>query len=70
MAGRAFCPHCGTPLAMAYDAGDQIGLLLGTFDNPLLYPPSHHYGVEGRLPWVDIQTHLPGRITDKDPAPR
>ncbi|MDY0884412.1 GFA family protein [Dongia soli] len=69
MAGRAFCPHCGTPLAMLYDGSNQIGLLLGSFDDPLPFAPTHHYGIEGRLAWVDIQGHLPARITEDDPAP-
>jgi hypothetical protein len=44
-------------------------LMLGAFDDPASLRPSDHYGIEGRLPWVDINADLPGEETDVDPRP-
>jgi hypothetical protein len=69
IATRGFCVQCGTSLYLDYDGRDQIALLVGAFEEPAGLPPSHHYGVEGRLPWVDINAGLPGKATDIDPRP-
>jgi len=69
IATRGFCAHCGTSLFLDYDGNDQLALLLGAFDDPGRFRPSHHYGVEGRLPWVDIQNELPEKQTDVHPQP-
>ena len=63
IAVRSHCRHCGTPLALAYDGRGDIALAVGTLDDPAVVAPSHHYGVEGRLPWVDIGKDLPTRET-------
>lgn len=34
-------------------------MLLGAFDRAENLQPQYHYGVEGRLPWVDIGLGLP-----------
>lgn len=69
IATRGFCPTCGTSLFLDYDGGAEIALLLGTFDAPANLRPTHHYGIESRLPWVDIEPTLPGRPTDLNPQP-
>jgi hypothetical protein len=69
IARRGFCDRCGTPAYLVYDGSDQIALMLGLFDKPASLVPSHHYGVEGRLPWVDIGSDLPARPTAADPRP-
>jgi hypothetical protein len=69
IATRGFCPACGTSLTLDYDGRDQIALLLGALDAPEHLQPSHHYGVEGRLPWADINAEMPGKETDVDPRP-
>ncbi len=69
IATRGFCAICGTSLFLDYDGRDQLALLLGAFDDPAQFQPSHHYGIEGRLPWADINADLPGRETDVDPRP-
>jgi len=66
---RGFCAQCGTSLCLDYDGRDQLALLLGAFDDPGSLRPSHHYGIEGRLPWVDINADLPVKPTDVDPRP-
>jgi hypothetical protein len=69
IATRGFCAQCGTSLFLDYDGREQLALLLGAFDDPAQFQPSHHYGIEGKLPWADINADLPGRETDLDPRP-
>jgi hypothetical protein len=63
IAVRSHCAACGTPLALAYNARDDIALTVGSMDAPQSVTPTHHYGVEGRLPWADIGATLPGKPT-------
>jgi hypothetical protein len=63
IAMRSHCARCGTPIALAYDARDDMALTVGSMDDPRLVIPTHHYGVESRLPWADIEPNLPGRPT-------
>ena len=69
IATRGFCPRCGTSLFLDYDGNDQLALLLGACDRPARLVPTHHYGIESKLPWVDLQENLPGKPTDLDPQP-
>ena len=70
IATRGFCSRCGTPLFLAYDDSDQIAVMVGVIDDPAAFIPSHHYGCESRLPWVDAGRALPSRPTADDPRPR
>ena len=63
IAVRSHCATCGTPLALSYDARDDIVLSVGTFDTPESVVPAYHYGVESRLGWVDIGRGLPSKPT-------
>lgn len=63
IAVRTHCRVCGTALSLAYDARDGIALTVGSLDNPEAVTPTHHYGVEGRLPWADIGADLPVKLT-------
>jgi hypothetical protein len=63
IATRSHCAQCGTPLALIYDARDDIAVTIGTLDHPAAVTPSHHYGSEGRLPWADIGAGLPTKTT-------
>jgi hypothetical protein len=69
IAQRGFCAQRGTPTYLAYDRSEQIALMLGLFDQPQTLVPSHHYGVESRLPWVDIGPGLPSQPTSPHPRP-
>jgi hypothetical protein len=69
IAARGFCAQCGTSLFLQYDGNDQIAIMIGALDEAEELRPSHHYGIESRLPWADIQSDLPGRATDSDPQP-
>jgi hypothetical protein len=61
IATRGFCRECGTPLYLRYDQSDQVGILVGAFDDAETLRPSHHYSIESRLPWVDCGADLPGK---------
>jgi hypothetical protein len=63
IAVRTHCGACGTPLYLAYDERDDVALAVGTFDNPEAVKPTHHYGSESRLGWVDIGSGLPAKET-------
>jgi hypothetical protein len=63
IATRTHCACCGSPVGLVYDARDDIALTVGLFDDAALLSPTHHYGVENRLPWTDIGRDLPGRPT-------
>jgi hypothetical protein len=69
IATRGFCSICGTSLFLDYDGSSEIALLLGAFDAPATLQPSHHYGIESRLPWMDLEAELPARPTDPHPQP-
>lgn len=60
-----FCRHCGTPLFLQYDGSEELALMVGAFDRPDEFVPGYHYGVEGRLPWVDCGQGLPERPTEQ-----
>jgi hypothetical protein len=63
IAVRAHCGACGPPLYLAYDARDDVALAVGTFDNPEAVNPTHHYGAENRVGWVDMGPGLPAKET-------
>lgn len=63
IARRGFCPVCGTPLYLQYDDDSRIRLTIGSVDWPDGFAPQSHYGVEGRLAWVDCSNELPEEET-------
>jgi hypothetical protein len=60
---RSHCDNCGTPIYLAYDARDDIALSVGSAEHPEQLTPTHHYGVESRLPWADLTSKMPTRAT-------
>jgi hypothetical protein len=66
---RGFCRDCGTPLTFRYLDKDRISISLGSLDDPAQIRPEHQYGVEGRLPWFDTLTALPGDTTTEEDVP-
>lgn len=64
VAERSFCNRCGTPLAFAYVDSDWIDVTLGSLDRPADLPPERHYGIEGRLAWIDTIGSLPSSATE------
>ena len=59
---RGFCDKCGASLTMTYHAPDRPGILAfltPCLDNPEDFPPTRHAGVEGQMPWLDLNDSLP-----------
>jgi hypothetical protein len=65
IATRGFCRTCGTPLFLQYDAQDSLALTIGSFDDPEVLIPTHNYGIENRLGWIDCGLGLPGKETQE-----
>jgi hypothetical protein len=66
IACRAFCNTCGSPIYLAYNDSDELGFMVGSFDDPNAFAPQYHYGIEGRLKWADAGASLPhGRETEE-----
>jgi hypothetical protein len=62
VAERHFCAACGTPLTFHFLDGDAIEVTTGSLDNAAAVPPTINFGVEARLPWIDLL--LRGRLPD------
>ena len=60
VARRGFCSACGTPLLFEYPEGDDLGVLVGTLDEPDRAPPENQYGNESRVAWYATLTQVPG----------
>jgi len=63
LAHRDFCARCGTPLSFRYDDAETISVTLGSLDRPPDVPPVRHYGLEGRIGWLDTLGSLPAETT-------
>jgi hypothetical protein len=63
IAWRSHCDNCGTPIHLDYDQRTDLAFAVGTVDNPNSVRPHHHYGIEGKLDWVDELTTLPSKVT-------
>jgi hypothetical protein len=69
VARRGFCSSCGTPLTFEYPEAEDLGVLVGTLDEPDRVPPVIQYGNESRVTWFSGLTQLPGdRATYADDA--
>ena len=56
IARRGFCAACGTSLTFEYLDSDQLDLIVGSFDDPSRFVPSHHFGVESaHRAWLDTE---------------
>jgi hypothetical protein len=45
--------------------GSGGALTVGSFDGPQAVTSDHHYGIEGRIAWVDIGASSPGEATQE-----
>lgn len=71
IARRSFCNACGTPIFLQYYHTDELGFMVGSFDEPNAFAPQYHYGIEGKLRWADAGASLPpGRETEEPQASR
>jgi hypothetical protein len=60
IARRGFCSTCGTPLLFEYPHGEDLGVLVGTLDEPDRAPPENQYGNESRVAWYAGLIDVPG----------
>ena len=59
VAERGFCAECRTPLTYRLLGRDRISVTLGSLDQPTAVVPEMPYGIESRLPWLDLIPSLP-----------
>lgn len=68
IAQRPFCSHCGTPLGFRFrDGTDKMDLTIGSFDDPSVFQPKHHFAVESlHEAWIDTSALPRHRAADYD----
>lgn len=68
IAQRPFCSHCGTPLGFRFrDGTDKMDLTIGSFDDPSVFHPKHHFAVESlHEAWIDTSALPRHRAADYD----
>jgi hypothetical protein len=60
IARRGYCRDCGTPMTFEYPDYPDLGVLVGTLDEPSRVPPVIQYGNESRVGWYYDLGKLPG----------
>ncbi len=55
MGRRHHCPHCVSPVYLAFDGLDEIEVPTGVFDEIGLYPPEYEIWCRSAEPWHDAQ---------------
>ena len=70
IARRGYCRDCGTPLTFEYPHVEDLGILVGAFDEPSRVAPEIQYGNESRVSWYGSLGALPGNAPtyESDPA--
>ncbi len=61
IAQRGYCATCGTPLTFAFPDSDRMDITVGSFDDPSLFTPQSHFGVESRI----MSWHKPDGLPEK-----
>lgn len=64
-AERGFCADCGSSLVFQYIDNDKLSIQTGSLDDPEVARPTGHYGVEGHISWLPIDTTLRQLRTDE-----
>ena len=67
VARRGFCAQCGTPLTFEYTAKDRMEVTTGSLDDPWSAGLEAHFGVESRMPWLQLCDGLPEHRTGDSP---
>jgi hypothetical protein len=67
---RGFCGDCGTPLTFeaASGEGNNIGLIIGAFDDPAALAPERQIMMAERIAWVDTLAGVPSRSAEEETA--
>lgn len=68
IAQRPFCSHCGSPLGFRFREGTtKMDLTVGSFDDPSVFIPKHHFAVESlHEAWLDTSALPRHRAADYD----
>ena len=57
---RSFCPTCGAQLTLFTRLSpNSLDITIATLDQPELAPADRHIWVQSRLPWLNLDPHLP-----------
>lgn len=57
---RYFCPSCGAHLALFTTLSPQtLDVTIATLDKPELAAADRHIWTQSRLPWLEVDPHLP-----------
>jgi hypothetical protein len=64
MGERGFCKDCGTQLTYAFEGTGNISVAINSLDDPEAMPPTHQFGIESKVSWVDGIHGLPAETTD------
>ena len=66
---RGFCSACGTPLFYDDGSSETISLMIGSLDEPSLFPPVLHHGIESGVDWFAslplIPDHQPAQSAER-----
>lgn len=66
IAVRGFCPGCGSPLTLVYDANQaEVAMHAGTLDAPEQFEPRYNYGASQKLGWICCGIDLPDLNTEE-----
>jgi hypothetical protein len=67
---RGFCEKCGTPLFYNDQQSENIGITIGSLDQPENVQLVSQDGIEGRMPWFAniLSLHENGKTADGDQA--
>jgi len=68
IAKRPYCRECGTSLGFQFkDDGEGMDLTVASFDDPIRFRPTHHFGTESmNRAWLNTEG-LPETRTDEYP---
>ena len=57
---RGFCARCGSSICFGYKPRpERIYVAVGILDAPDEFPAGFHDHRESRIPWLDLDSHLP-----------
>ena len=57
---RGFCNDCGSPLTYQADQfPEYVQIHIGSFDNPEKFRPLAHVHYCEKIPWYEVDDHLP-----------
>jgi hypothetical protein len=68
IARRPFCSHCGSPLGFRFTEGSsKMDLTIGSFDDPSVFRPKHHFAAESlHEAWLDTSALPRHKASDYD----